>query len=443
MNRWPALISNPHVIALAGLGAGMLYAILFATTHDDLLRLIAAEAILAAAFGLILALAVSHGRVQRRMEASERRLGDIAAATGDWLWETDPDLRVTYLSANFREATGQDPAQVLGRNGAELHIRQDMEHQRPRTADVANPRPFRDQVYTVSLPSREPFVFKASGVPIFDADSRFLGYRGIARDVTVSTLAERATRRLEANLCRAQRMETLGVFAGGMAHDVNNALSPILTVIRSLMRRLEDRPREYESLALAFEAAQRCRDLVSGLLASIRREQTADIPIDLKGPVAEAISMLRRSLPRGVRLAAELEPVPMPVVCAPVKVQQIVANLVDNAVQAMGETATTGEITLRLAAAADLDGYLIEVIDDGPGIPIESQSKIFEPFFTTRSAEAGRGFGLSTVHSLARGLGGRATVVSRPGHGAKFIVFLPRATAAVMEANLADTPLSK
>lgn len=444
MTRWHARIWLPLVIALAGLGVGALYAVHFAATSDDLQRLIAAEAFLAVAFGLLLTLAIRHDRLRRRLGASEQRLLDIVAASGNWLWETGPDLRFTYLSANFGEATGQDAARVLGRNGAELRFGRDMpEHWQRQLSDSANPRPFRDHIFTVPLPSREPFVFKACGVPVFDAERRFLGYRGIAKDITALVLAERETRRLEADLYRAQRMEALGVFAGGVAHDVNNALSPILTVIRSMMRRLEDRPREHESLALAFEAAQRCRDLVSGLLALIRREQAADRAIDLKGPVADAISVLRKSVPRSIRLITEIEPVPMPVISAPIKILQIVANLVDNASQAIGETAATGEITLRLATAGDLDGYLIEVIDDGPGIPTELHCKIFEPFFTTKSAEVGSGLGLTTVHSLARGLGGRVSFVSRPDHGAKFIVFLPRATADVMEANLADASNSE
>lgn len=444
MTRWLADSRLPFVIALVGLGAGALYAVHFAATPDHLLRLISTEAILVIAFGLLLALALRQGRLRRQVAASEQRLHDIAVASGNWLWETGPDLRFTYLSANFAEASGQDPARVLGRSGAELHFGQDVPQRwRHRLAEPVHPRPFRDHIFTVVLPSREPFVFKASGVPVFDTERRFLGYRGIAKDITALMLAERDTRRLEADLYRAQRMEALGVFAGGVAHDVNNALSPILTVIRSMMRRLEDRPREHESLALAFEAAQRCRDLVSGLLALIRREQAADRAIDLKGPVADAISVLRKSLPRNIRLVTEIEPVPMPVISAPIKILQIVASLVDNASQAIGETAATGEITLRLAAAADLDGYLIEVIDDGPGIPAALHGKIFEPFFTTKTAEVGTGLGLTTVHSLARGLGGRVSVVSRPDHGAKFIVFLPRATADVMEANLADAPNSE
>lgn len=430
MTRWTCRSWTSTAIPLVGLGVAVFQAFLLAGLPEASPQLIAAEAALVAAFCLLGLFAARDARQRRRLEAQVQRYHDIAAASVDWLWETGPDLRFSYLLAPAARAAGENPTPPF-RIGETVP-----ESWRQRLGETA-PRSFRNLVCSVPQASGQPLLFKATGVPIFDAAGRFRGYRGIASNVTGDSLAECKARWLETDLMRAQQMETLTAFAAGIAHDVNNALLPVLTMIRSLMRRLDSESREHEKLALAFEAAQRCRDLVSAQLSLIQRENAGDIAIDLKAPVTDAIEMLRRGLPPGIRLTAEIEPVPMPVVSAPVKILQIVANLVANATKAIGNRPLGGEIAIRLAASADLDGYLLEVADDGPGIAPELQEKIFEPFFSNQSAEGGKGLGLPSVLSLARGLGGKVSVLSRVGKGARFIVFLPR-PAENPEANLAD-----
>jgi PAS domain S-box-containing protein len=245
-------------------------------------------------------------------------------------------------------------------------------------------------------------------------------------DVTSLRQAEERRHELELQLHHAQRIESLGQLAGGVAHDINNALVPVLAITKQVMLKLPQDSRERTGLELVIKGGLRARDLVRQILAFSRKQVGTRCAFDLAAVVSEGLAMLRASLPATIALASTVEPVPE-IVGDPGQLQQVLVNLVTNAAQAIGERA--GMVTVALAAAAD--GQLrLSVSDDGCGMDERTRRRIFEPFFTTKEVGKGTGLGLSVVHGIVTNHGGTITVTSAPGQGTRFDIVLPLAQPA-------------
>ncbi len=264
--------------------------------------------------------------------------------------------------------------------------------------------------------------------PIVEPDGSVSGVLGIAEDVTARRLAEEERRTLEASLWQAQRLESLGLLAGGVAHDFNNLLTPILGYT-TLQR--EDLPLDHplrEDLLAIRLAAERGRDLTGQLLAFSRKQVLELRTLDLSVEIRSAAKMLSRVLPENVVLDLRLEPRPLPVRADRTQLHQVFVNLAINARDAMP---TGGTLTIATRAEAEPDpGLLLVVSDTGTGIPPDVLPRIFEPFFTTKERGRGTGLGLSTVFGIVRQHAGRIDVISAPGDGTRFEIHLPRADPA-------------
>jgi len=237
---------------------------------------------------------------------------------------------------------------------------------------------------------------------------------------------------LERKLVGAQRMESLGTLAGGVAHDFNN----ILTVIRSYAAFLARSVREPESaredIAGIQAATARACDLVGQLLAFSRRQIVSPTLLDLSEVVGGLGKMLPRLIGADVELELDLQDRPWKVLADRGQVEQILMNLVVNARDAMP---AGGKILIRTrcvvqerdAAKGPTEQVALEVEDTGVGIDEAVSGRIFEPFFTTKEPGRGTGLGLSTVYGIVQQSGGEIEVSSRPGEGTCFAVYLPRA----------------
>lgn len=264
---------------------------------------------------------------------------------------------------------------------------------------------------------------------------------------------ERERARLEARLERSRRMEALGSFASGIAHNFNNILGAVLgyaEVAEADLASGGGRAPAAGSLAASLDeirrAGERARDLVEQILAFGRGRAAARRPVGARALVAGAEALLRATLPAGVRLAVDDVPESVVVLADAAQLQQVVVNLCANAAQAMdgGGTVSVG------AEERDLDrarGFaqgelgpgryaVLSVCDTGRGMDGATLGRIFEPFFTTR--EAGHGLGLATVREVVLAHGGAIEVRSAPGAGSRFEVWLPRAGAAETTAPSTD-----
>jgi signal transduction histidine kinase len=242
----------------------------------------------------------------------------------------------------------------------------------------------------------------------------------VVRDVTEAVDAEERLR-------DAEKMRAVGTLASGVAHDFNNLLAAILLHVR-LMRR---QPAALaEAVSAIADLAEQGTEVVRELLYFARRESSPPRTIDLAALVRDQEGVLRHLLPEGVELEFELEDEAVPVVADPVGLRRLLLNLVINARDAVERDG--GLIRVRVEHTAGR--AVLEVADDGPGIPSEARDHLFEPFFTLRRQGRGSGLGLAVVHSIVSAHAGEVDVLSAEGEGARFTVRLPLAEAAGMEA---------
>ncbi|MCG8692112.1 MAG: ATP-binding protein, partial [Minwuiales bacterium] len=280
-------------------------------------------------------------------------------------------------------------------------------------------------------------------LPLRGPDGAVRNFIGIAEDIT----EKRAAR--EQVAC-AQKLEAVGLLAGGIAHDFNNILT---TIIGAAHLAALDAPKESELSAEIEQieiAARRGQSLVRGLLTFARREPGRPEPNDLDSVVAEAVRLLRASVPPTITLAFEPADAPVMVMADHTHLHQIVMNLCRNAAEAIGGASGTIRIaTERLDGAAPAgllprrDGWVeLRVADDGPGMTEETRARLFDPFYTTKPLGKGSGLGLAVVSGLVQEMGGRIAVESRPGDGAEFQLILPGApaVAALAETAAEDLP---
>jgi signal transduction histidine kinase len=270
-------------------------------------------------------------------------------------------------------------------------------------------------------------------------------------DVTARKRAEEEREALEAQVRRTERLQSLGVLAGGLAHDFNNLLGVILGNSRLLQEQLPagsplaDKVREIRS------AAEHAAGLTEQMLATAGRGPRVRELVDVSALVEGLQDLCRGALPEAAALRSELARDLPPVVGDPVQLRQVVHNLVANAGEALEGRA--GSVTLRStrlqADAGALAGLVggeelapgpyvaLEVCDTGVGMDERTQARIFEPFFSTKFA--GRGLGLAAVLGLVRGHGGAIRVESAPGRGTTLAVWLPVAG----DTRIGDAPAAQ
>jgi signal transduction histidine kinase len=222
----------------------------------------------------------------------------------------------------------------------------------------------------------------------------------------------------------------LYTLAGGVAHELNNALVPVIALAQLIRDDLPPDDPLRDDIAVIIGASERARDLVKQILAYGRKEE--DLirrEIDLAAVASEALRMLRASLPATIRIAEDIEAVPT-VLGDAGKFHQIIVNLVTNASQAIGSDAGT----ITVSVGMDAGSVRLSVADTGSGMDSATTDRVFEPFFTTKGVGEGTGLGLSVVHGIVTSYGGRIDVRSQPGEGTLFSVLLPPSPAIVAMA---------
>jgi PAS domain S-box-containing protein len=271
---------------------------------------------------------------------------------------------------------------------------------------------------------------------------RTLGFVGSIQDLSERRRAETERTQLESQLRQAQKLEAVGTLASGVAHDFNNILSAILGNVEMARFDLPGSHPVQQCLDEVKKASLRAQGLIRQILAFSRKQPVQKRTISLPPVIQEAASMLRAAAPKLVELRVHLDPDTPPVYADANQIHQVITNLCTNAWQAMEDRPGRIDVTAR---RVELDGSstgddlslapgvyaCIEVSDTGKGIPPEHLDRIFEPFFTTKPMGRGTGLGLSVVHGIVRNHRGSIRVSSRPGEGATFTVYLPRASAEV------------
>jgi CheY-like chemotaxis protein/anti-sigma regulatory factor (Ser/Thr protein kinase) len=241
---------------------------------------------------------------------------------------------------------------------------------------------------------------------------------------------------MEAQLQQTQKFEAIGTLAGGVAHDFNNMLSPILGYSEILATRFSAGSSEFESLQEVMKAANRAKDLVRQILTISRQTEHKLIPVKIHLIVNEALKLLRATISKNIVIKHHIEKTGA-VLADPTQIHQIVMNLCTNSFHAMRENGGVLSVSISSVDTVKEDqkpgvpnpisgDYLkLEISDTGPGIDPVDLKRIFEPYFTTKKQEEGTGLGLAVVHGIVKSHKGHINVDSQPGKGTTFRIFFP------------------
>jgi PAS domain S-box-containing protein len=381
---------------------------------------------------------------QRRAEGmlrdSERRKGAILDTALDCILTIDHLGCVTEFNRAAERTFGYLRENVLGCDLADLvtppSLREAHREGLRRLLGTGASTVLGRRIETVAMRS------DGSEFPVELAVTRVEGidppsFTGYIRDLTERRAAEEALRRSEEQLRQSQKMEAVGVLAGGVAHDFNNLLTVIMTQSELLLKELSASNPSRPKAEAIHAASARGSLLTRQLLTFSRNEVCAPENVDLNAIVRDGEELLRRLLGEDVELACVLSQDPARVRADRGHLEQVILNLAVNARDAMPDggglriEVSHARLDEMQAGALSTIGpgpyCVLTVTDTGVGMDLDIQRRIFEPFFTTKERGKGTGLGLSTVYGIVKQGGGSVTVSSEPGRGAVFCVYLPQA----------------
>jgi PAS domain S-box-containing protein len=371
-----------------------------------------------------------------RLQETERSFELLVTSVIDYaIFMLDPAGQVVSWNAGARRIKGYDAQEIIGRNFSCFYTEEDRQANRPSTG--------------LSIAAREGR-FESEGWRVRKDGSRFwanvivdaihdggklVGFAKITRDITEKKAAE-------ARLRQAQKMEVVGQFTGGAAHDFSNLLMAICGSLELLRKRLPDEPRMLALLDNAMQGAKRGVSLTQRMLAFARRQELKLEAVDIVALIGGMRELLERSVGAAVLVETRLSRQIPHVRTDANQLESALLNLVLNARDAMpaGGTVTISacEVSVDLGHPTNLPPgpyTCISVRDTGHGMDEATLARVTEPFFTTKGVGKGTGLGLSMVDGLAEQSGGKLMLQSKPEQGTKVEIWLPVAEAAstVME----------
>ncbi len=377
------------------------------------------------------------GRVAERTEAlqqSEENLRITLDSIGDAVIATDTTGRVVRMNPMAEKMTGWSVTDAKGKLLEEVfHIIDEYSRQRlPSPVKKA----FECGDITLLAPGTllvarngNELKIADSGAPICNSAGEAIGVVLVFRDVT-EELA------IQERLRQSQKMEAVGLLAGGVAHDFNNMLGGIIGAAELLQRRLPEDPKVKKYLGMITDSAGRAAELTANLLAFARKQPLSSTPVDVHVALRNALSLLKNTIDRRVEMVVDLAAEASVVVGDLSLLQNAFLNLGINASQAMPEggklLVTTRVISLD-KTCCDISGFelvpgvflKIEFQDSGSGIAKENLGHIFDPFFTTKTSGKGTGLGLASVLGTVQQHKGAINVYSELGEGTAFHILLP------------------
>ncbi|MDY0220046.1 MAG: response regulator [Desulfobacterium sp.] len=352
---------------------------------------------------------------------------ELDSASGEGTW-TDEVARIRDLDPSDKRTMEKGLSFYQGESRAKID--------RALQEAIESLKPYELELELVSAKGVHKWV-RTIGSPIVE-DGKVVGVRGSIQDITKE-------RSLEAQLGQAQKMESVGRLAGGVAHDFNNMLSVILGYAELAMEKLKPDEPLFENLNEIYKAGKRSTDIVRQLLAFASKQTISPKVLDLNDAIESMLKMLRRLIGEDIDVAWLPDADIWPVKVDPSQLNQLLANLCVNARDAMKGV---GKITIETknkifdeAYCAIHTGFvpgkfvLLAVSDNGHGMIPEVMETIFEPFFTTKDQNRGTGLGLSTVYGIVKQNNGFINVYSEPDEGTTFKIYLPRHKGMDVEAD--------
>ena len=374
-------------------------------------------------------------RFEERIRLSEEKFSKIFTMAPDVIAITRlKDGKIIDVNIGFEETTGWKREEVIGRTSTDIHFWADPSARKDMVAELTAGRDVldREMGFLRKDGTRRTGIYSARMIRISDEETLIF----IVQDTTRSRRLEAERRKLEAQLLQSQKLEAIGVLAGGVAHDFNNMLGAIIGYAELAMQTLDSSDPMRKNFHKILDAAQRSANLTRQLLAFARKQTVEPVVLDLNAAIEGILKMLRRIIGENIELAWMPATGQCTVCMDPSQLDQILANLCVNARDAIAEV---GKVTIKtettifdedacMAYADCLPGAYVRlsVSDDGCGMNGETQEHIFEPFFTTKKIGQGTGLGLATVYGIVKQNEGFIQLTSEPGIGTTFNIYLPQ-----------------
>ncbi len=367
-------------------------------------------------------------RAELELRRSEQRFREFAETASDWFWEADQNHRLTGLS---RESTAMRGGIGAASWDFAADRGEEPEKWASHFADIAAHEPFRDFRFRTIREDGVAVHLSLSGKPIFDANGDFLGYRGVASDISAtvrSAQAEAALLSAQTDLAHAARVIALGELTTSIAHEVNQPLTAIMSNAEACLRWL-DRGTDHlgsarRSVEWIVKDVNRAAEVIGRVRSLARKTDGERTVFNLNAVAAEVSGLLRRELADNrVLLRLELSPDALLVYADRVQLQQVIMNLLMNGIEAM-QTVNDRPRELLMRSERNQAGDVVAVVEDcGIGFSTEDVDRLFNAFFTTKST--GLGLGLSICRSIVEAHGGRLSALRRSGPGSAFHFTLP------------------
>ncbi|MBL9210701.1 MAG: PAS domain S-box protein [Opitutaceae bacterium] len=342
----------------------------------------------------------------------------------------DLEDRITYWNKSAERLYGWTAAEAVGQAVTDL-LHRDLAAFRAATAATLEQGEWTGEIEQYARSGRKLTV-AARWTLVRDAEGRAKSIFVINTDVTEK-------KKLEAQFLRAQRLESIGTLAGGIAHDLNNVLAPILISI-DLFRTDESDPDRLELLRTIEKSAQHGAELVKQVLSFARGMEGNFVEVNLRHLARDLQQIVRDTFPKNIEFHLNSARDLWTIKADATQMHQVLMNLCVNARDAMPgggrltvslENVVIDEANLSLNPDAKVGHHVvIEVADTGTGISPEVRDRIFDPFFTTKEVGKGTGLGLATVLTIVKGHGGYIDVQSEPGNGSTFSIFIPASAGA-------------
>ncbi|HTX21578.1 MAG TPA: PAS domain S-box protein [Candidatus Aquilonibacter sp.] len=383
---------------------------------------------------------VGVGRDITEHKRAEEKIYEQAALLDyapDAIWVLDLNRRISYWNKGAERIYGWTAAEAIGKNPIDLLFRGTVTPQLQACIQAVSERGEWTGELEAITKNGKTVVIQERNTSIRDEQGRRKSQLIINTDITEK-------KKLEAQFLRSQRMESLGALAGGIAHDLNNVLTPILGSVQILKERIAD-PDEHKLLDSLEANILRGAKLVKQVLTFGRGVRGERIPIQPAHVIREIGQIIHETFPKSVEFEFQPGANPWAIIGDPTQLHQVLLNLCVNARDAMPnggklsirlQNVRLDEIYSRMNLEAKPGPFVvIEVTDTGIGIPKEIQDRIFEPFFTTKEHGHGTGLGLSTTLGIVKSHGGFINCYSEPGKGSIFKVYLPANTAPATAEN--------
>lgn len=368
-------------------------------------------------------------RAEEALRQSEERFRTLVQFSFDVYWETDAQHRFTHQDFAESLADAPAPGSEIGKTRWEVpYLEPDEEAWRKHRETLDAHLPFRDFELARLGPDGGKRYVSVSGLPVFDKAGRFAGYRGVGRHITERRRAEEALRAAQAELARANRVTAMGQLSASIAHEVNQPIAATVTNAQAALRWLRAHPPNLDEvrdcLDRIVEDGKRAGNVIGGIRALIHKVPSRKDWFDLNEAIFEMVVLTRsEALRHGISLQTRLAP-DLPMVQGDrTQLQQVILNLILNAIEAMGEL-NDGNRELSISTETGPTGsVLVTVRDSGPGLDPADVERVFQAFYTTKAK--GMGMGLAICRSMVEAHGGRMWASRNQPRGAVFQFTLP------------------